>query len=492
MSRTRSQDSGPRTGHETPRLFTEPARPLTRETSDGFSLVEFADQILGEPLLPWQAWLAIHALELNPDGTYRFRTVLALAGRQSGKTTFVRTLALWRLYIDGARLILGAAQTRDVAKEAWKRAGDAARMSPYLAPELDGRIRTANGDEELRLGNGARYRICATTEGAGRGYSVDLLVMDEIRQQHDWKAWAALSKTILARPKGQIWCISNAGDDQSVVLNSLRDSAQTGKDQLIGLFEWSAPDGCAIDDPEMWAMGCPGMGHLIREEGIRSALATDPPNTFRTEILCQRVRTLDGAIDDAAWADCADPTGSVKASGSPLYACLDVAYDGQHATLAVAAKSSDGRFRVEIVGAWDSAEEARIDLLGYFQRTEFAAIGWFPQGPAAAIGYEIRCAAGLTVGPNFKYGEANDLTGTEVTELCQEFAVLVQARDIRHGGDPLLDSHVHGARRQVTGDAWRFARRDAGHVDALYAAAGAVHLARKYSEGDYDVSLSVH
>ena len=479
-------------GATQPRLATEPLRELTRATTQGYAVADFAELVLGEPLLPWQRELAIRGLELTPDGMYRFRTVVALCGRQNGKTTLIKTMALWRLFIDGAALVMGAAQTRDTAKEAWKRACLSLETSPELIAELSGKPRTVNGDEEIRLRSGGRYKISATTEGAGRGFSVDLLIMDETRQQRDWKAWSALSKTTMARPFGQIWCISNAGDDQSVVLNALRDSAIAGRDPSVGLFEWSAPDGCDLSDPQMWALANPGLGYTVSEQAIRSAMATDPPNVFRTEVLCQHVKSLDGAVDENAWADCADATGSVKESGSPLYACIDVSLDGHHATLAVAAKTADGRYRVETVGAWDSAEDARNSLLGYFQRNEFAAVGWFPQGPAAAIGYEIRCAAGLTVGPNFKYGEANDLTDTEVTELCQEFAVLVQARDIRHGGDPLLDSHVHGARRQVTGDAWRFARRDAGHVDALYAAAGAVHLARKYSEGDYDVSMSVH
>lgn len=487
-----SQSSDKLMGCTEPRISTAPLRPLTRETSHGFAIADFADLVLGEPLLPWQRELVIRAMELTPDGMYRFRTVLALCGRQNGKTTLIKTVALWRLFIDGAALVMGAAQTRDVAKEAWKRACMSIDASPELLTEMSSKPRTVNGDEEIRLRGGGRYRISATTEGAGRGYSVDLLIMDEIRQQRDWKAWSALSKTTMARPRGQIWCISNAGDDQSVVLNSLRDSAIAGRDQSIGLFEWSAPDGCALDDPQAWCYSMPALGHkgMITEHAIRSALNTDPPNHFRTEILCQHVKSLDGAIDEGAWADCADPTGSIRDSTAPLYACVDASHDGQHATLAVAAKSADGRFRVETVAAWDNLEDARQDLLGIFQRTEFAAISWYPASPASAFAFEIRNAAGLTVGPHDRFGEAIELSGTEVTGLCQEFALLVQARDVRHSGDPLLDSHVHGARRYHVGDVWRFARRDAGHVDALYAAAGAVHVARKFTI-DYAIGESV-
>lgn len=489
-SRRSSASSAPLIGATSPRLATDPLRPLTRATSHGFAVADFAELVLGEPLLPWQRELAIRGMEITPDGLYRFRTIVALCARQSGKTTLIKTLALWRLFVDGAALVMGAAQTRDVAKEAWKRACLSLDASPELLFELSAKPRTVNGDEEIRLRSGGRYRISATTEGAGRGYSCDLLIMDEIRQQRDWKAWSALSKTTMARPRGQIWCISNAGDDQSVVLNALRDSALAGRDPSIGLFEWSAPDGCDMDDPAMWCLANPGLGYTVSEQAIRSAMATDPPNVFRTEVLCQHVKSLDGAVDEQAWADCADPTGSVLTSGADLYACIDASQDGQHATLAVAAVQADGRVRVETVAAWAGMEEARQDLLGIFQRTQFAALGWFPAGPAAAFGFEIRNAAALTIGPNEKFAESVELTGVTVTGLCQEFALLVQARDIRHGADPLLDSHVHGARRQLISDAWKFARRDSGHVDALYAAAGAAHLARRFHV-DGDLSLSM-
>jgi hypothetical protein len=455
-------------------------------------VADFAELVLGVPLLPWQRWLAIHAMELTPDGRYRFRTVVSLVARQNGKTSFVVALALWRLYIDGAGLVMGAAQSRDTAKEAWRRACQAVEASPELSRELAGPPRKTNGDEELALRGGGRYRISATTEGAGRGFSVDMLVMDEIRQQHDWKSWSALSKTVMARPRGQIWCISNAGDDQSVVLNSLRDSALAGRDQTVGLFEWSAPDGCDLADPEMWAMANPGMGHTVQEEAIRSALATDPPNGFRTEVLCQRVRSLSGAIDEHAWAAAADPSGSLQRVDAPLIAVIDAAPDGRHVTLAAACvlPGTHGRVRVESVAAWDSLEEARhgiaalmakrLDVGTVNERPRFAALGWYPSGPAAGLGYEIREAAKYTDGVPGRYGEVIDLGGSEVLELCQEFSVLVTAGQLSHGDDPLLNAHVAGAQRLLSGDgSWRFQRKDMGHCDALYAAAGAAHLARK-------------
>lgn len=480
----------------TPRISTLPLRPLTPSTSRGFEVIEFARDVLAEPLLPWQQQLVIRALELNPDGTYRFRTVVCVVARQQGKSHVARVVMLWRLYMEPDQLIMGAAQTVGISKEVWRAAGRTITGNDDLRAELAGQIRTANGDEEISLTNGSRYRICATTAGAGRGYSIDQLLFDEIRQQHDWDAWGALSKTTNSRPNAQIWAISNAGDDFSVVLNGLRDAAIAAVADpaaTIAIMEWSAPDGCALDDPAAWVQAMPALGYLTSEAAVRSALATDPPNIFRTEMLCQRVKTLDGAVDIDSWELGADPTGSLLSMGVSLVACIDAAPDGRHVTLAAAAAMADGRIRVETVAAWDSFQEAREEIVDLIQRNGFSLLGWFPASPAAGMGFEIREAATKTTGaiPG-KYGQAYEFAGAQVTGVCQAFSVLVSARQIVHGDDPLLNSQIAGAKRLNVGDAWRFQRRDQGNADAAYAAAGAVYLARLVADADYDVTQSAY
>lgn len=446
-----------------PRLFTPPLRPLSRKTSKGFEVIDFAE-LIGEPLIPWQRWLVQHALELNPDGTFRFRVVLVLVARQSGKTTVKRVVSLYRMFMDGARLVLGTAQDVSLAREVWQACIDTIQASPELVPELDS-VRRVNGDEHFRLTNGARYKIAASNRRAGRGLSVDELNIDELREQRSWDAWSALSKTTSAREHGQAWAMSNAGDDESVVLNALRDAALAGRDPSIGLFEWSAPDDCDLDDEQAWCQANPGLGYTVSEAAIRSALGTDPPAVFRTEVLCQRVDSLDSAVDLSAWKASADPAGDMSSLRDRVVCCVDVAPDGQHVALVAAATDDAGRVRVETVAAWSSTDAARDALADVVARVRPRAVGWFPSGPAAALGPTLR---GL---------EAQEITGGQVAEACQSFADLVRARRVLHPDDPLLNAHVAGSSKLRSGDGWRFTRRGAGHCDAAYAAAGAVQLA---------------
>lgn len=455
-----------------PRLFTPPLRELTRATSRGFECAEFMEEIVGEPFLPWQEYAVTHGLELLENGKYRFRIIIILVARQNGKSHLKRGLTTWRMFMDAPITVGGFAQDVSLAREQWNYVQESIHASEDLEAEW-GKARNVNGDEQFWLSNGSRYLIGASNGKAMRGRSFDEVNIDELREQHDWKGWAALSKTTNARPNPQIWLMSNAGDDDSVVLNQLRDAALSGKDDSICLLEWSGEDGCEIDDWDQIRQANPGLGYTVSEAAIRTALNTDPPAIFRTEVLCQRVDALDSAIDLGAWKDSTDNIGSLETMKEKVVAAFDVAPDGTHCSLVGAAKLSDGRVRVEVIDAWATTEEARKELPDLLKKVDPLAFAWFPSGPAGALAPIIR-----QLQP-----DAIELTGQGVAEACMGFADLVKGRLIVHGGEALLNAQVTGARKLTSADGWRFTRKGpVGHVDSVYAAAGAVKAALEAPE----------
>lgn len=476
-------------GRAEPRLFTPPARQLTRRTTKGFEVIDFARDLLGQPLFPWQEWLVTHALELNPDDTFRFRVIVVLVARQNGKTEVVKVVSLWRLFMDmklatggDFRGVLGVAQDLDVARESWEKCIGAIEESPDLMEETAGKnwIARGNGKEYFTLTGNRRYKIAAANRSAGRGKTIHHLNLDELREQRKWDGWSALSKTTMAVPNSQIWAFSNAGDDESVVLNHLREVALSGADPSVFIAEWSGEDDCELDDPYAIAQANPSLGHgTIGWPAIKTALATDPPAVFRTEVLCQRVDTLEEAVSLSAWRALADPAGNLEALRRRLAVCLDVAPDGGHATLAVAGQQQDGRIRVEIAAAWDSPVTAMAELPALLEAIGPKRLAWFPSGPAAGIAVELKrwYEARWPAGPASRRTpfDLYEIAGAEVAQVCQGFAMRVLARQIIHPSDPLLDAQIVGSQRLDVGDGWRFARRGVGHVDSVYAVAGAVH-----------------
>lgn len=300
-------------GSPTPRLWTPEARPLTPETSRGFEAIDFADDVLGMPLMPWQKWALIHGLELTESGAFRFRTLLIMCARQQGKTTLMQVLALWRMYVDQAPLVIGSAQNLDMAEETWDGAVSMAEGTPDLAAEIE-KTNRVNGNKFIRLTSGSRYKVTTATRRGGRGLSSDLVLLDELREHQSWEAWSAITKTTMARPSPQVLGFSNAGDRTSVVLASLRTKALDSRNSpttTLGIFEWSAPDGAAVDDESAWVAANPALGHRSAREGVEAALETDPEDVFRTEVLCQWVEsTTPAAINLDIWHSLADSTAA--------------------------------------------------------------------------------------------------------------------------------------------------------------------------------------
>lgn len=449
----------------------------------------------------WQRWLSIHGGELLPNGLPRFRFVLVLVARQNGKTELLVLLTDYWLFGCSYPLVLGTSTKLEYAKESWEKALKLAEGTSMGASIPRNGVRRTNGEQELVTSDGSRYKIAASNEEGGRSLTIDRLVLDEFRQHHDYSAHDAAVPATDAVPDAQTWAISNMGDARSEPLLEYREAAiefiETGVgDPRVGLFEWSAPSapGRLPDptDPTNLAAANPNlnhpsgrnpidalMGRAIRAKAKGGKLLTG----FLTETLCVYVPKLDPAIDPVAWAGpCLDPGPIPDELRRRSVLCLDVAPDNRHATLAAAAVLPDGRVRVEVVAAWSgpgASAGLRREFRAKVREVRPRALGWVPGGPAASIAPELLKPKGRRqpAVPLPSRTRIEEIRG-EVYPVCMGLAELVESGEVAHSDDPLLNLQVGGAERLWYGDQWRFVRKGAGHCDAVYAVAGAVHLAR--------------
>lgn len=492
----------------------------------GFSVIDFACNVLRYPPDKWQRWLLIHAMELNSKGMPRFRKVLVLVARQNGKTQLLVILSLYWLFVQQVAIVLGISSKVEYAKEAWAKAKDMAQSNRYLKPRIPkkGGVRLENGnitltalhpqydddgeviivdDEPIYLPS--RYKIAAANDDAGRSLTIDRLIMDEFRRQYDWNAYNAAIPTQNAVADAQAWLLSNQGDYRSEPLHSLQDSAhefiKSGiGDPQLGIFEWSCPKGSDPEDPHALAQANPNVGHridwptLLGEAARVKRAGGKELAGFKIEIMCMRVAQTDPAIDPLAWRDCARGAAVaelMRLHSNTLVFCFDVSIDEQHATLYAAVRTADGVIVVDVVSSWEGpscSDQLAAQLPGLVKKHRPVAVVWFPGGPAASV-------AAAMEKRRRRPGEAPwPPRGVEIEEVrgdapaaCMGFASLVNGRKLAHGADTdeadwadmdLLSKHALSADKLPVGDAWRFTRRDAAHCDAAYAASGAAHKAR--------------
>lgn len=475
-------------GNEEPRVYTPPLRELTPETSWGFSVIEFAERVLGIPLFPWQRWFYVHALERGERSLFRFRTIVLLVARQNGKTTLVAILVLWAMYVFGMRLTLGTAQDLDTAEESWERACSLIEDTPELAEALD-KVSRVNGRKEIRLATGERYKIAAATRKSARGKSCDLTVLDELREHMTFDAWSAITKTTNARPDALVVCMSNAGDAYSVVLRHLRflahralgdpdgwckaveesmgDTADddAGGPDTLGLFEWSAAPDRDKWDRAGWCEANPSLGHgTVTERVIASDCATDKEADFRTEDLCQWVETVrEQPFPEGAWEAGIDPASEI-APTSPLTFAFDVAADRRSASIAVAGMRADGDWHVEVIAHRTGSKWAAQWVAERVQRysTDEYPMTLAIQGrgsPASFFAEDFRAIEGLDV---------IEVSGASLPGCCgrlwDSVAACLEDSDsdavpVRHRPQPVLDLAATTAATKPLGDAaWVFDR----------------------------------
>ena len=498
----------PLLGSTTPRLFTPPlvrGRPgpcgcgcaLTPATSLGFSAVEFAEQVIGLRVLPWQRWLLIHAMELRADGRFRFRTVLVLVARQNGKTTLVEVKNLWKMFVLQVPLVIGTAQNLDISEESWDKAVEIAEGIPDLAAEI-AHVDKTNGKKALKLTSGSRWKIAAASRKGGRGLSGDDVNLDELREHQTWDSWGAVTKTTMARPNAQVWAYSNAGDDKSVVLNDLqgkgravaeklvellarlvvaeaeqiaREAAGDGIDVTLGHFEWSAPDDvkctCALDsghapqcrlqDRTAWALANPSLGYTVTEQALASALATDPEAVFRTECLCQRVEKLTPGwqvISQSAWLDAFDAEAQID--GRPAIGVY-VPPDRSYAAIAAAGARDGGGRMVELTGNERDGDDYRPGtawIVGRLKQLD-------AHEPAVMVIDDKAVAdeaekAGLVV---HRANVADVVTGCQLV-YDGVAGPDVDGRDVKHLGQKAMTDAVEGAVKRKIANSWAWERHD--------------------------------
>ncbi len=467
-SQTKPHDAdggSPPRGVDLPRLES----PWSDREGVGQQLIDLAEE-LGVPLLPWQANIALRAHAGGP-GDWDHRVVGVTVARQNGKSHLLRLRILAGMLLWDEKLIVATAQSREVALETFRGVVELLESSPKYVAQIKSVTRSF-GREELTLRNGCRYRLVAPTSGGARGFSANLAIIDELREHHNYDAYAAISYTTTV-PRGQLWFASNAGDQSSLVLNDMRRQALAQSEPgTIYYAEWSADPALDVDDPAGWAQANPSLGHLIGTDVLEARLSTDPRPVFETEALCRWVDVLDSPWPPNAWADCADPDLDL-AEGAPTFLAVDVSIDRRHAALVAVQVLDDDRLGAHLLETWtaDGAidEMSIAGAIAPIARQLNARSVAFDRYTAAGIASRL-ASVGIPVG---------DCSGAMFAQACDELLSSMVHGRLVHGVQDTLTEHVLACvKKPVADGGWRIVRRQSsGPIAGAVALVMATHYA---------------
>ena len=453
--------------------FTEPriSTPLLGGLSRVDEVVDLARRI-SLPLLPWQVWLLTDALAVDEKNRFRKNMVATIIARQNGKTFLATIRILAGLFCFDEDHIIAMSQNRELTINTFQKVRSIIERTPWMNSQVK-KIREANGQERIELNRGAVYRIVAATDKGPRGWdAVDLFYADETRELTS-AAWDAAAYTLQTRPYAQLWTTSNAGDARSEVLNALRDNALSNPDPSFGWYEWSAPPDLKITDRTAWQYANPSLGRLIHEKTLAAHVATDKPDTVRTEMLCQWVSNLENPFPSGAWEECFQ-SDLALIPGAPTFLAVDISTSRRFACLVGAQIMDDGRIGVGLIETWES--EHSIDDL----KVAGSIAEWAKRYKVAAIAYD-RFAAN-TVAARLNNGGIRTIDLVpEFSQACDDLLFSMTHKRLAHSGQPILDTHVNGCAAKPTRDGgWRIVRRgSSGDISAAVALAMVVHQANQ-------------
>lgn len=448
-------------GSQRPRSLWLP--PYT--TSSGAEAMEIC-ALAGLKLDPWQEFALRESMGERPDGKWAALEVGIEVARQNGKGAFLEARQLTGLFLLEERLQIHTAHQFDTSLEAFGRLLELIEATPDFDREVL-RVVKSHGEEGIELRGKRRIRFRTRTGGGGRGFSGDVLYLDEAMIISE-AMHGALFPVLSARPNPQIIYTGSAVDqlehEHGVVFARIRERGLKGGDPGLAWFGWghcpSDPDGDPVlpdteearellDDREVWSASNPGLGIRISPEFIEAERRSMSARNFAVERLGIGDWPDTAEADDEElfdpedWAGIRDREAKVQ---DPVTFAVDVSPDRSSASIGV----SDGAERVELIERNRGARWviARVAQLVEDHGAEKVVLDG--RGPAAAFQDEMEDLLGF---------EVTVTSTSDYTQACSGFFDAVKERTLRHGGQPELDAAVKGAKTRPLGEAWAFSRK---------------------------------
>lgn len=436
-------------GVQVPPHFLAPAW----RTTAGDDACDLADA-MGLHLFPWQKLVLRNALGERPNGAWEAFEVGLVVPRQNGKNVVLMARELAGLFLFGEEQIIHTAHKFKTAKGAYRDLKRVIERSPELMSHVK-RMSESSDNVSIVLKDGRRIDFLARQGGGGRGFSGDLVVLDEAFQL-DETLVSDLLPTLSARPAPQLWYTSSTGFDYSTVLRSVRDRAldEPEKNKHLAFFEWAADlDSVPWDSMEAVVQSNPSLGYVqswdwIQEVDLRG-MSEEAYKRERLGIWTEA--SLDAVIGVDVWARAlATPETMLGTKIKRRSLALEVTRDRDRAFLAGAALLKDGRVIVDLIAAesgvsWVQDEVARVVK----KHKPKAGVVVDSVSGAASLGMQL-ANAGVPV------SLANTRDLTRATEEVYDRLIHVDEDGeaeptLLHSQHPLLDDAAHTARKRLVG-----------------------------------------
>ncbi|MFF8034913.1 terminase [Streptomyces sp. NPDC016626] len=448
---------------------------------------------------PWQQLALHHSLAEDDDGRWASLDVVLNVARQNGKGGFLEARQLGGVILFGDKLIIHTAHQFNTAQESFLRLDQIIEGSYALSRRVK-RVRRSHGEEGFEFFNGARIRFLARGGDSGRGFSGDLVILDEAMKLRAAPI-GALMPVLSARHNPQLVFTGSAGlgdESEQLALLRARAMAEGELDPSLTYLEYSIDHHvkeCPVDlegrvvcdqhddrDAERsWARANPALGIRIRPAYVLREMRSMRPDLFDRERL--GVGDYPEVTDETwqvirkeAWEALEVPESRPS---DPVAFSIETTPERTWTAISVAGASEDG-VHVEVVAHRPGTDWVVDWAVERDKRWRPCAWVIDEGGPAGSLVPTLRKALTYEDDPDEPEPRDELVISPKVrqlTQACGQFYDWVIEGRLRHMGQAPMAAALAGAKKREVGDAWLWARRSDGVdvsplVSATYAAWG--------------------
>ena len=306
-----------RTGHDMPRLVTTTASGQKSSVTD---IGDFAKEVLGVKLMPWQLNVLHGLTSVDSNGDYLHRVGLFSVARQNGKTVLLAALIGHWLTTQGkargqAQTVISVAHKLDLATALFT------YLAPILESKFNAHISWSYGRMVLTMPDNSVWFPRAATPAAGHGYSVDLVVADEVWDISEAAIDEGLLPSQRARKNPLFVMASTSGTQDSKALLRWREQGlraiDSGEQTKLYFAEFSPPPNSDLMTPTAWAYANPALGYTLEMSVIEAESEAPNRNAFLRASVNTWTATQNGWLEpgvfEALQSDEPIPPGGVLA-----------------------------------------------------------------------------------------------------------------------------------------------------------------------------------
>jgi hypothetical protein len=290
------------------------------ELSYGPLVVLWAKSFLGLDLFEWQAHALFGQLAHDVNGDLLYRESLVSTARQNGKSIGLQALIGWWL-TEMPRLrgkpqsVLSVANRLDRAESLFN------ALAPILVELFGAKAMRTFGRKSVEMPDGSMWEVRSSSPNL-HGGSYDLVAADELFNISD-RFMDAIRPTMIARKSPLLSTWSTAGDESSVAMIHMRETAiselENGERSRLYFAEWSIGDR-DWRDPNNWIYANPCLGKTITIEALQAVSKKD---SFLRAHLNMWVSSRGSWLEEGVWASC--KTDDPMPGGGVL--CVEMSMD---------------------------------------------------------------------------------------------------------------------------------------------------------------------